>query len=121
LPALSVAAVIFVLSGIPHLHATEGALDIVLRKLAHVSLYALLASGCLRGVAAHGLRGGPASAAAFALAVAYAVADELHQTLVPGRQGAPLDVAIDAAGAALAVLVLDRLPRVRAALVTRFA
>ena len=36
---------------------------------------------------------------AFALTVAYAAADEVHQTFVRGRHGSPVDVAIDAAGA----------------------
>ena len=40
---------------------------------------------------------------ALALGVAYAASDELHQHFVPGRTGAPLDVAIDAVGVALGV------------------
>ena len=39
------------------------------------------------------------------LAAAYAVTDEIHQTFVEGRHGAPLDVAIDTAGALAGVLV----------------
>lgn len=37
---------------------------------------------------------------AFGLAVAYAVTDEIHQGFEPSRQGHPVDVAIDALGAA---------------------
>jgi VanZ family protein len=40
--------------------------------------------------------------------VLYAVSDEVHQALVPGRMGSPLDVAIDAAGVVLGVLLWER-------------
>lgn len=44
----------------------------------------------------------------------YAASDEWHQTFVPGRGGTPRDVAIDAMGIALAVLLLLRRSRRRA-------
>jgi VanZ family protein len=43
---------------------------------------------------------------AFLLGLAYAVTDELHQELVRGRHASPFDVAVDAAGLALGLLVL---------------
>ena len=43
---------------------------------------------------------------AIALTVLYAVTDELHQGTVHGRHASPIDVAIDAAGAALAILAV---------------
>jgi VanZ family protein len=43
-----------------------------------------------------------------ALAVLYAVTDEVHQTFVEGRAGAPLDVGIDALGALAGVLLWRR-------------
>ena len=52
--------------------------------------------------------------AAVAVSVAYAVSDELHQTLVTGRHGSPVDVLIDSVGiVAVAVLALrlSRPPR----------
>ena len=49
-----------------------------------------------------------ALASAVAIAVAYAVTDELHQTFVPGRNGSPVDVAIDAVGALLAAGLIRR-------------
>jgi VanZ family protein len=49
-----------------------------------------------------------ALAFAFLLAVAYAVSDEIHQLSVQGRHGSPVDVAIDATGAAIAVLLIRR-------------
>jgi VanZ family protein len=43
---------------------------------------------------------------AFALAVAYAATDELHQAFVPSRTGSGWDVLLDASGAAAALLLL---------------
>ena len=40
---------------------------------------------------------------AFALGLLYAVTDEVHQTFVEGRHGAPIDVAIDTGGRAVGV------------------
>ena len=42
------------------------------------------------------------------IAVAFAITDELHQTTVEGRVGSPVDVLIDSAGVALAMLVARR-------------
>ena len=42
------------------------------------------------------------------IAIAYAITDELHQTTVEGRVGSPVDVLIDSAGVALAVLAARR-------------
>jgi VanZ family protein len=105
LPAIAIAALIFWLSGIPDLHATTGWVDIVLRKGAHMTVYAALAVACLRGARDARI--------AFALAVAYAITDEFHQTFVAGRHGTPRDVLIDAVGAALGLLAVRRLPRVQ--------
>jgi VanZ family protein len=62
----------------------------------------------------HGLIGRRRVVAAWVLAVAYAISDELHQITVPTRVGSPWDVVVDAAGAAcgLAALLLI-LPRLR--------
>lgn len=43
---------------------------------------------------------------AWALATLFAMSDELHQKFVPGRQGSPWDVIIDASGAALGLFVV---------------
>jgi len=103
LPVLVWAAVIFAFSAVPSLGTGLGTWDLVLRKLAHVSEYALL--GLLLARATR------RPAVAVALAAAYAVTDEIHQTFVQGRHGAPLDVAIDTAGALAGVLVWLRWSR----------
>jgi VanZ family protein len=97
LPVAVWAAVIFAFSSIPSLGTGLGGWDLLLRKLAHAAEYAVLGALLLRALR----RPLPA----FALAVLYAVSDEVHQTFVAGREGAPLDVVVDAAGAAAGVLV----------------
>ena len=103
LPVLVWAGVIFAFSSVPGLGTGLGTGDLVLRKLAHVSEYALL--GLLLARATR------RPAVAVALAAAYAVTDEIHQTFVDDRHGALLDVAIDTAGALVGVLVWLRWSR----------
>src|SRR3970040_1841432 len=69
------------------LHALHGAL----RKLGHVVEYGILARLWLPGVGA------------FVLSALYPPPDETRQSLVPNRTASPLDVAIDTAGAFVAV------------------
>jgi hypothetical protein len=102
LPAIAWASLIFALSGIPTLTTGLGLWDFLLRKLAHAAEYAILAALLLRAVR---------ELPAWALSVLYAVSDELHQHFVPGRAGRPLDVAIDATGALVGVLLARRLLR----------
>ncbi len=97
LPVVAWAAVIFALSSIPSLGTGLGVWDLVLRKLAHLTEFAILGALLARAVP---------DLPAFGLGVAYAVADEIHQHFVPGREGAPLDVAIDALGVAVGIAAL---------------
>ena len=113
-PALAIAALIFWLSAIPGLSVTTGSLELILRKGAHLTIYAALGIACWRGAGHHGLRGRRRAVAAWGLAVAYAVTDELHQLTVPSRVGSPVDVGIDAVGAALGLVATALLaPRLR--------
>lgn len=97
LPVLAWAAVIFAFSSVPDLGTGLGGWDLVLRKLAHAAEYAALGALLVRATGRSGL--------AFALGTLYAVSDEIHQTFVHGRMGAPLDVAIDAIGVACGVIL----------------
>jgi VanZ family protein len=99
-PVVAWAAVIFALSSLSDLGTGLGTWDLVLRKLGHAAEFALLGALLLRAR----LR----PSVAFALGVAYAVSDEIHQHYVPGRVGAWYDVAIDAAGVAVGVLAWRR-------------
>ena len=95
LPVLVWAGLIFALSSVPDLGTGLGGWDLVLRKLAHAGEYAVLGALLQRVLGRPGL--------AFALGALYALSDEIHQSFVPGRQGSPLDVALDAAGVAVGV------------------
>ena len=110
-PPLLLMAVIFFLSAQPNLNSGLGTWDVVLRKLGHMAEYGLLWWLWWRALG-FGRRTEVAAPAAAAIALAYAVSDEVHQTFVDGRAGSPVDVAIDAAGVALAYLTV-RLSRRR--------
>ena len=100
LPVVAWAAVIFAFSSVPNLSSGLGGWDLLLRKLAHTTEYAILGALLWRA-----LRN---EVAAFAAGVAYAATDEFHQHFVTGRHGSPVDVAIDAAGLLLGVLLASR-------------
>jgi VanZ family protein len=102
LPPLALMGVIFFLSAQPDLGTGLGGWDTILRKAAHMTEF-----GLLWWLWRRALRSGVAAAA---ITIAYAASDELHQHFVAGRHGATLDVAIDAAGIALAVVLSRFLP-----------
>ena len=106
LPPVLLAAIIWKLSDTPGLTIAHGALDTLLRKLAHVFAFGLLASTCVIAVRAQGVRFSAALVSAAAIALAYAIVDEYHQSFVPTRHGAIADVAIDALGIGIASIVL---------------
>jgi VanZ family protein len=97
LPVVLWAALIFTFSSIPSLSTGLGAWDTILRKGAHLTEYAILGMLLLRAFGQE--------APALAAGVAYAASDELHQHFVRGRHGAPVDVAIDAIGVCIGMLV----------------
>jgi VanZ family protein len=105
---LAVMAVLWWLSATPDLGTGLEDWDLVLRKLGHAGAYATLALAWLWAL---GLR---RAGLALALTIAYAVVDELHQATVPTRNGSPLDVAIDAAGGLLGLLLARRRAAARA-------
>jgi VanZ family protein len=95
---------IFAVSAQPSLpEAPDPLLDILVKKLGHMTEYAIL---CLL---LWGALPADAPLWAWALAVLYAVSDEIHQTLVPGRNGWIVDVLVDGVGAGLAALAVWRL------------
>jgi len=101
LPVFVWAALIFAFSSIPSLSTGLGTWDTVLRKGAHIAEYAILGSLLYRALGREAL--------ALAVGIAYAATDELHQRFVHGRHSSPVDVAIDAIGLALGMLVWLRL------------
>jgi VanZ family protein len=101
-------AVIFALSAQSDLNSGLGWMDLVGRKIVHMVLYAALFLLWWRALRWR------APLVAAAIAIGFAATDEFHQHFVHGRVGAPHDVAIDAAGVALAYLAV-RLVRRRVA------
>jgi VanZ family protein len=102
-PVVLWAAVIFGFSSIPSLSSGLGTWDLVLRKGAHTTEYAILAVLLARALGRE--------LPAFAVGVLYAVSDEVHQHFVRGRHAAPLDVAIDSVGLLIGLTVWRRLNR----------
>jgi VanZ family protein len=96
----------------PHLsdNAVQ-AIVVIVRKCAHLTEYAVLALLLWRGLRkpakpnAAPWRWSEAGLA-LALVALYAASDEIHQTLVPSRQGCVTDVLLDTTGAALGLLSL---------------
>jgi VanZ family protein len=101
-PPLLLMGLIFYLSAQPDLDSGLGAWDTVLRKVAHMIEFGLLWFLWWRALGYRGM------ALPAAIAIGYAITDELHQTTVEGRVGSPVDVLIDSAGVALAMLAARR-------------
>jgi VanZ family protein len=107
LPVLVWAAVIFILSSIPSLGTGLGVWDTVLRKAGHMTEFAILGALLFRALGRE--------LPAFAVGVAYAVTDELHQHFVEGRHASPFDVTLDAIGVAIGILLFRRFLQTRPA------
>ena len=100
LPAVAWAGVIFAISSIPSLGTGLGTWDVILRKGAHMTEYAVLAVLLARALGRE--------APALALGILYAASDELHQAFVRGRHASPIDVAIDAVGLLVGLIAWRR-------------
>jgi VanZ family protein len=101
LPVVAWAAVIFAFSAVPNLSTGLGAWDTILWKGAHVTEYAILGALLYSALRREQV--------ALEAGIAYAATDELHQHFVRGRHASPVDVAIDAVGVTLGMLVWHRL------------
>jgi VanZ family protein len=98
LPVVVWAAVIFTFSSIPGLSTGLGTWDLLLRKAAHMTEYAILGALLLRALGRE--------LPAFLAGVAYAVTDEIHQHFVEGRHASALDVVLDSVGVAIGIFIL---------------
>ena len=102
LPLVVWMGLIFYLSAQPDLpSAPEPLLDLILKKTAHATGYAVLAALGYRAV-----NGRITGIAPWLCAILYAISDEMHQTFVPGRHGTATDVLIDGAGAAVGIILM---------------
>jgi VanZ family protein len=109
LPGFMVMALIFTFSSLPgndlpHL----GILDFLVKKSAHVAIYAILATAIWYAMdwklESRGL--------VWLLTVLYAITDEFHQSFIRGRHPWWLDVLLfDAVGAALGLWLVGRILR----------
>jgi VanZ family protein len=90
--------------------------QVAVRKTGHISGYAFFAMlvyrALQRGLFANGWSIRSAGIAEGA-SILYAITDELHQSTVPSRLGSPLDVLIDAIGAALGLATIWAIGKLR--------
>jgi VanZ family protein len=99
-PPLALMGLIYFLSDQSHLSSGLGFWDLILRKCAHMTEYALLFVLWTRAI------GWRLPLVAAVIAVGYSATDELHQASVAGRHGTPVDVLIDAVGVTIGWLAL---------------
>lgn len=91
------------------------ALHAVLRKLAHLTEYAILARLWWQGLLAwRGMTARTAAWVALLICAACAFADEAHQSMLPTRTGSVADALLDCLGALLMLLLLRALHELRA-------
>lgn len=94
-----------------HLDVSANALDVidtVIRKFAHLIEYAIFSFCLYRSLGGRNrLRTQPNLPMwCIVAAAAWSLLDEFHQAFVPGRTASVLDCAIDATGAAIAMLLV---------------
>jgi VanZ family protein len=104
-PALVVATGIFLVSGIESLSTVPGGLS---DTTGHALTFGGLALAVLRAVTRARVANvsGGAACLAFIVTVAYGATDEVHQRFVPGRFASVEDWIADAAGAAVALIIV---------------
>ena len=95
-----------------------GEIVFAIRKCGHLTEYAILWLLCWRALR-QPLKGDTRpwswrdAEMALAFAAAYAISDELHQAFVPSRQGSAWDVLLDTSGAAVGLLLVWGVGKVR--------
>jgi len=108
LPVIAWMALIFILSDQPQLPCyPTGVIDLLLKKLGHLTEYAVLAVLVQRALA----QGGACSTVPVLpclLCIVYALSDEWHQLFVPGRNGNLWDVGVDTLGAVTGLALYAR-------------
>ena len=109
LPPLVVMGAIFFLSA-QSSSGSHSVFELILRKLAHVTEYAVLTLCWWRALSGLRVSGSNRRRVLLAvgLALAYSVSDEFHQTFISGRHGTPVDVLIDSVGMTIAAVIATR-------------
>jgi VanZ family protein len=112
-PVIAWAALIFAFSAQPDLRfLPDQGLDFLIRKAGHMGVFGILALLLWRALALATTWRRP-WAWALVFTLLYAITDEFHQGFVNGRSASAVDVAIDTAGAVIAVVAVT-LVRARA-------
>lgn len=107
LPPIAWAVLIFFLSAQSVLAGLEvSTLDFLFKKSAHMFVYAVLYLLLHRAVRLTfpKANGWVLLLAPLVICLGYAISDEYHQSLVPGRQPSPRDVGYDTLGMTIAIL-----------------
>jgi VanZ family protein len=91
--------------------ATLAAIQVVMRKMGHLTEYAILAALLWRALRDSALKLWEPAALALLIAGSYAALDEFHQSFVPSRTAALGDVLIDCCGALAAVAICIKFAR----------
>jgi VanZ family protein len=114
LPVALWCGLIFYLSSIPGLKTELGILDLILRKIAHMTEYFVLVLLIYRAMRkSFRLEFGKLLFWSSFAAFLYAISDEYHQTFVATRCGNVFDVMIDSVGIAAAVVLYIKKGRIR--------
>ncbi len=113
-PSIIIASAIFILSSRPRVSITEKTfIDFIIFKTGHIIEYGVFFVANFRAVKnslfANKLK---AVWVAFIITIIYAFSDELHQTLVPTREGRLRDVGFDTIGATLALFFIWNLQHI---------
>lgn len=99
LPPIVWMMIIFYMSSLPHFAIVENTFyDFIIFKILHMIEFGFLYFLLFRAFAVNKFPSSKKLLYPFIIAVFYAVTDEIHQTLVPTREGRIRDIFIDTAG-----------------------
>ena len=108
LPVIGWMTLIFIVSDQHQLPLyPTGMIDLLLKKLGHLTEYAILAVLIQRALAQEWACSS-VSVLACLLSIVYALSDEYHQLFVPGRNGNLWDVGVDTLGAVIGLVLYAR-------------
>lgn len=116
LPVICWCMIIFYLSSLPNLSSGLGVWDFIFRKAAHIIEYGILTMLLWRAFNFHNVKS--IYNLSGALAVLYAISDEIHQGFVPTRHPSFYDILFDAFGVFLVLFLIAKITRLRKILIS---
>ena len=109
LPVITWAFVIFWFSSLPSVHTSKVYWqDFIIKKVAHITEYGILAILCYRGLINSGIKRNKTIKSTILLTFIYAITDEFHQKFTPGREPAIRDVIFDLTGSSLSLFMIAK-------------